>query len=483
MEFEDLSYFGSFKSFESGKEDNNIVLKSPRKSSAPILIQYFQQSESLLKLNQWIQENIIEYLKQKTLWHTGIYPQRLMYLYGIPGIGKLSTVVSYCAKHRINLIYVNDIYYVDSMHETIFAKAKANTPCIIYYDKVDNMVTEPAMYSAFAAMYRVMLDVYTDDVWTILSGTNDVSVMSPHLSEMLYKYGSLVYAPIPTNAQYKTEVITRMLKFMAGTDDFPYKIHQNDPLTMTEWDRFIKQLLDASEYSSFLNIWEFLILVFRKFKQSVDYNELNKQVQSCVALINSDKYMYPDISLFQQYFNTLTIRRDTNCNNARTLLKDQPDPPSRAYWMDQRVEIYYSFHPHETVSNTTVFTPPPSITPTSHKSNTTPVPLIKEDEASFSLTPLKFSTPTRLDAAPVAKSSSELKKPSLAKRERPETSYYGEEAEDVEDLEKYDYDSKRQCTPSWITTKSGRMSPSMTCTQENAPSTAGDAFDCLLGGY
>lgn len=402
----DLSHFGRFFSFnnQKNKNSNDKIFNSPRRSSPPILMKLcnYETNESLSNFHHWIQSNIIRYLNEKNNWIEGIFPQRLLYLYGIEGIGKLSMVVLNCIQHNINLIYVNHHYFVDSMHETILLKAKENMPCIIYYDQVDGMIGHPNRNTPFTAMFNVLVDIVKDDIWVVLAGTNNVTEFPTHVSTLIDQCGSVIYAPIPLSEAYKTEVFMKMLRYLAGSDDFPYKSYDAGAPILKEWDRFISQIIRTSEYCSFRNIWDFLVVVFRDFNHSkLPMNETKSRISQYEHNINR----YPDISLFQRRYEMLPFRRDVNCDDIKTLLVGQPEPSARWYNMNNIYDIYTSYRPAEQMMSTAMIINQPI------KSHTTPVPICEDD--IFTLNEPKFSSKPPLPPLPQIKSSLQLKKPSI----------------------------------------------------------------------
>jgi len=373
------------------------------------------------------------------MWVNGLFPNRLAYLYGLEGVGKLSTVVTHCSNNNINLLYVNHLYFTETMHEEIFKKAKANAPCIVYYDKVDAMVADPRRCISFTATYSVTMDCVKDDVWVMLSGTNNISALVDHmvgLESLLDNIGCVVYTPVSTDHAYKGKVMMNMVRYLAGTDGFPYSVAHPD--THKQWDIFFKMLHQASEHCTHRDMWNFLLSVFRTFKQSVDVDAIQAQSGSRVALIKSNALMYPDLNLFQQYYDVLVVRRDMNGSDRRTLSKHD-QPLLKTGVISDIYNTYLSFNPKRLIrvgSSSHPNTPTPSSTvtpsrvfgtpthglhaqptPVGYKSKTRSAPVV-DDADTFMLTPVKFSTPIRQADAPHAKSSSELKRPSIVERNK-----------------------------------------------------------------
>ena len=413
-------------------------LTSPRNSSAPIFLDTFQplKDTTLQDLTKWLQNNVISYLQHKSSWETGIYPERLLYLYGLKGVGRLSTVAYYCHQHKINLIYVNPNYNEEAMHADLFKTAKEYQPCIIYYDEATEMVNTPGRLAPFAAMFDVLLDVSQHDVWVFLAGENDLVQLPFTLSYMLERYGSVVYTPVGTDSAYRYKVIEGMLRGLVGSSTYPYQYLDDvngRKLTPMDWREFLSRFNLACNYCTYRDIWRFIVKVFRTFRQTIDHRADAEEQASAMSTPKISRTAYPSLSHFEAEYNILPTRTDNNCSDVRILVAHR-DVVSDSTMMISTWNLYHQSHPSagDFVLPSSIsfdddddegYTCPSSPTPTLFLQHSQRVPDSPVDE--FAVNPLRFSKPPEPAPYPVStgKTTAELKKPSINSRQSTPASY------------------------------------------------------------
>lgn len=395
----------------TGSNLNKKILDSPRHSSAPIFLNFFQPLKdiSLRDLTKWLQNNVVGYLQNKASWE--VYPERLLYLYGLRGVGRLSTIMYYCFQHKINLIYVNPNYHEETMHAELFKTAIEKQPCIIYYDNVNDLVNTPTRLAPFVAMFDVLLDAAKHDVWVMLSGSNDLLNIPQHFAFLLARFGSVVYIPLCDNPVYRLKVIEGILRGLTNSSSYPYQF-MPDPSLRQDWPSFLQKLNQASSCCGYHELWSFIVNVFRRFRQTVtpparpggSYHE------SQSTIVQLEQSLYPSISHFEAEFATLPFKNDSNCSDLR-ILKTYRNVLADSLDVTSCWNLYNQSHPAFSEDEQFSTSPPPSPPPPLILQNSQIIPPSPEDE--FSLGPLKFTEPPKpKPQLPLLKSSQQLKPPS-----------------------------------------------------------------------
>lgn len=201
------------------KRSEERMVTHPRdlaKSWKPGTKKYYVQ---LRTMRNWLDANVRAYLNTSRFWQAEIFPQRLLYAYGLRGNGRLTCLTDFCCEQGINLLFVRHSFHPKDMFFSIFEKAKQMEPCIIYVNSATSIFSNPSYTSEFMAAYSSVIVSSAMNIWVVLAGSfspKKLVLHGQHSSHPIYKMierrGSVVHVPCINDVKKSARVAIDFLR-------------------------------------------------------------------------------------------------------------------------------------------------------------------------------------------------------------------------------------------------------------------------------
>ncbi len=273
------------------------------------------QLSSLASFTAWLRSHVASYLKHKSMFRKALGPQRLLYSFGPRGAGRSSVVTSFCSNNSINLYYIRNDFFEGDQVLKILEFAKANQPCVVYFDGAHHIVGRQDHLEYLHAAMRNVLNPVVDDVWIVLSSKLQPLEVFPRRSNIasyLTNYGKVVYTPALTNRTEIRDLVDIFMERLAGVKTFCAQ--------RGDWEGVINKLLSQSVYHTPKELYNFLTQIVRDHLIYISEFEDRRESSPC-----------PSWRLF--------LRHLENCprENSHSCLATMRDMPEREHLEMNRV--------------------------------------------------------------------------------------------------------------------------------------------------
>ena len=403
---------------------NKDVVASPRNTSPRIFLKSLDKKndQCAAPYIRWLDSNIGDYLRYKNQWEMDVYPQKVLYVHGAQGLGKLSYAIDTCKESKMNMLFVRHVYYEANMFYDIFKKAKQMQPCMVFFENYDWVLAKQEIMFELHAAYQMLIEPRIDGVWTLISTSVALASMCPEAFLFLKKYGAVTHISVCNYSQRRLYVIKCMLRNITGIESYPYS-DCSGGASEGEWSRLLDTMNRYCEYCTFREIWDFIVTIFREYKQyrvKVADNTPRSALTSSYTNIIPHQ---PTLAFIKAKLDRLPFRRDSNASDNKTLIIDY-DPV--ALFADSAFQWneFMSQHPAVCVSPVQLAPPSPviSLSPLHISTNTPPLtedPISRRvfhqnntpsPQQDYTIQPLRHVPPP--PPLPTSRPSYELKKPS-----------------------------------------------------------------------
>lgn len=219
-----------------------------------------------LRMEQFIREQIVSYLKNKDSWGE-ITPKTILHILGHKGCGSKTAAIKYCTLNDINLIIVSgeeELKY-EEVVVAAFEEAKKLDHCVLYFDSCERMLLRNSKYAscwnAFKTQYQ-NLSFRDKPIWIMTRASIDINWIADDYHNSLMLRGEVALFDIPVTDMDKFFLIclkkyTNML--------YPY-IHPIEK--QPEWNALKSNLPLIFERATYGEVDEFVHRILRDFRST-----------------------------------------------------------------------------------------------------------------------------------------------------------------------------------------------------------------------
>lgn len=262
---DDFLEFIQIRNFSEGRKS---FISSPRASHVQISDNDFIHLLQYEDVKKWFENNISGYLKKKERWSRHIYPERLLYIYGPRGMGRLTLTLLLCNDAQVNLIFVPSSIHDTSIYLKLIKKAKEMQPCLIFFDDFDPVLGFDPCLNALYANMNSQMNKRDDDIWIFMTGITPPENLSPSSKCMVSDYGSITDVNAIEDEQQAQELIMKMLTNISRARDYPCSFEDLiDPYN--QWSNTMNLLSRYARYCTIKELDSFFIKLFRNYHQQV----------------------------------------------------------------------------------------------------------------------------------------------------------------------------------------------------------------------
>lgn len=260
---DDFFEFVQFRNFSEGKKS---FISSPRASHVQISRNDFYHLPQYEEMEKWFNNNVSGYLRKKESWSRHVYPERLLYVYGPRGMGRLTLTLLLCNDAQVNLIFVPSSIHETTIYLKLIKKAKEMQPCLIFFDDFDPVLGfDPCLNALYASM-NAHLNKRDDDIWIVMTGITPPENLSAPSKCMIADYGSITDVNAIENEQQAQDLIMKMLNTISRVPDYPCSFEElSDPYS--QWSNMLKLLSRYGRYCTIKELEIFFIKLFRNYHQ------------------------------------------------------------------------------------------------------------------------------------------------------------------------------------------------------------------------
>ena len=218
---------------------------------------YFIQ---LRAMRNWLDANVRSYLNTSRFWQTEIFPQRILYAYGLRGNGRLTYLTDFCCDQGVNLLFVRHSFHSKDMFFSMFEKAKQMEPCVIYVNSATSIFANPAYTSEFMAAYSSVVTSSAMNIWIVLAGSFSPKKLVLHgqqSSHPIYKIierrGTVIHVPCISDVQKSTRVAVDFLReLLQNPESLSRDYHR------TSWEPVIDNMARAFLFHTMQEIRDYI---------------------------------------------------------------------------------------------------------------------------------------------------------------------------------------------------------------------------------
>jgi hypothetical protein len=216
---------------------------------------------------QWLNNNVAEFMKNKERWSRHVYPERLLYVYGPRGMGRLTRTLIFCHEKKINFMFVPSSVQGITDPCLILKRAKEIQPCIIYFDDADVMFSHKPFLDVIYATSNSLLNKRDDNVWMIFTSIITPEDLCPMARSMIREYGSMTDVNAIESSEQAKALIMKMLATMTRSIDYPCTMSESED-RYSRWYNIITLLSKYTQYCTIKELEGFFIQLFRSHHQS-----------------------------------------------------------------------------------------------------------------------------------------------------------------------------------------------------------------------
>lgn len=257
----DLLEFVQVRKFS---ESTNSSISSPRDSHIELTEQDFCVLPQYNDTHKWFDNNIKRYLKDKSHWPRHIYPERLLYIYGPRGMGRLTHTMFTCQQSGMNLLFVPSSIHDTGLYAKIVKKAKELQPCVIFFDDFDSIFVFPPCLQQLYAIMNSQLNKRDDDVWIVITGNHPPEALPPSAKSMITEYGSITDVNAIESIDQARDLIFQMLNTISARNNYPCSQEElGNPYN--RWNNVLSVLSTYTQYCTIKELKTFFIKLFQSY--------------------------------------------------------------------------------------------------------------------------------------------------------------------------------------------------------------------------
>lgn len=308
-------YNAYVKYYPKGNHDRMIMMHSGKLIDilSPLL------GKDHKRVEQFIKEEVSEYIKNKSKWRL-VLPKTLLHLLGARGCGGKTAVTYHCAKNDVNLLVVSDkiISHYETLLPMIFARAKSLDHCVIYFDACNYMLHSEE-FKRFWETFWIQYNSFRfreNHIWIITKATVSIERLAYDYHNELMIRGVIGLVSIPTIDMVSFFLLSlKKYTEMLYTEPHPIELER-------DWHQLSKDLTFALEKATYGETDEFVHRIMREcmcrqknlnvscsfvrmfintisFKELKNYDGTIRRVQTIAMIANFE--MQDD--LYAQYWN------------------------------------------------------------------------------------------------------------------------------------------------------------------------------------
>jgi hypothetical protein len=126
-----------FVTIQRFSDNKPPVLTSPRSSHVTFTENDVCELTQYDGMKQWFGKNISNFMNTKDRWPRHVYPERLLYVYGPRGMGRLTRNLLLCRDAGVNFLFVPITSHNSVFFSNVIKKAKEIQPCVVFFDDSD----------------------------------------------------------------------------------------------------------------------------------------------------------------------------------------------------------------------------------------------------------------------------------------------------------------------------------------------------------
>ncbi len=257
----DLLEFVQVRKFS---DDSCNFFSSPRASHIALSEEDFFQIPQYYDTRRWFGNNVSNYLKNKELWPRHIYPERLLYIYGPRGMGRLTCTMFMCRRARVNLLFVPSSIHDISLYAKLIKKAKEMQPCLIFFDDFDPVFAFQPCFQQLYAIMNSQLNKRDDEIWIVMTGVTPPDSIPPSAKSMIADYGSITDINAIESPQQAHDLIIKMLATISRVSNYPCSQEElSNPYN--KWNNILMLLSKYTQYCTIKELEVFFIKLFRTY--------------------------------------------------------------------------------------------------------------------------------------------------------------------------------------------------------------------------
>jgi hypothetical protein len=297
-----------FVTFRNFATEKSLTLTSPRSSHVTFTRDDIYDILQYDGMKEWFRRNVATFMKQKERWPRHVYPERLLYIYGPRGMGRLTQMLLLCHEMNVNLMFVPSSILLTTYFMPIFKKAREIQPCLIYFDDADSIFNFKPFLDVVYSVSNSVLNKRDDNVWMVFATNVAPDSLEPMAKSMITDYGSITDVNAIESSEQAKSLIMQMLSTMTRMDDYPCTTEELGD-RYSRWHNIINLFSMYTRYCTIKELEMFLIQLFRSYLQDFKHR--------------SESQMFPTYDAFEIAMNdapalddrsdlrTLTATRDT----------------------------------------------------------------------------------------------------------------------------------------------------------------------------
>lgn len=216
-------------------------------------------------MRTWLDKHIRLYMTTRLEWQSEVFPQRTLYCYGTRGNGRAMCVTNFCAENKINLLFVKHNTHTKDVFFSVFEKAKAIQPCIVYFNNATTIFSNAEYTKELMSAYSNIIDSAALDIWLVFAGSyppDRLIAHNRHTAHRAYKLfeqqGEIVHVPCISTLKDAEYVAIEFLRELSQNSNYPPTRGMS-----LAWQSVLEKLAGAFIFNTMYEIRSFLHNVFR----------------------------------------------------------------------------------------------------------------------------------------------------------------------------------------------------------------------------
>ncbi len=221
-------------------------------------------------IKDYLQNHVIKYIKNKKQWPVNARPSRIAYLYGIPGLQRLSTVMNVCASEPtpINFIFYNPTCHCKDGIIYTLERAKRHQPCVVYFDHCTQYIRAASFVDELSNALCRLNPIY-DDIWVVISSACHPFSIPNYTGDLIRSRGTILFTECPDEEDRKKFFYFLMQSFTHIP--FPFSNDRN-------WIDAETTFLDISEDCTYAEIYNYMALFFTNYYTSTNFDSISATI-------------------------------------------------------------------------------------------------------------------------------------------------------------------------------------------------------------